>query len=122
MSVRGRAVHTNHNHTLYIDSSFIFHNGCLSWPCLGSYVGTLTPIHYLQIWTCLDMEDYLSASRLFLLAQHINTNLQLTSQGSQNFLYWFPVLNRQWAAISHFKFTILQVCISFVLFEFTVNC
>ncbi|XP_060590176.1 conserved oligomeric Golgi complex subunit 1-like [Ruditapes philippinarum] len=63
-----------------------------------------------KMWTCLDCEDYLSASRLYLLAQHINTSLQLTSQNAPNFLYWFPVLNRQWAAISHFKITILQGC------------
>ena len=63
-----------------------------------------------QIWTSLDSEDYLSASRLFLLSQHINTSLQLDTQHTPNFLYWFPVLNRQWAAISHFKLTILQGC------------
>lgn len=63
-----------------------------------------------KMWTCLDYEDYLSASRLYLLAQHINTSLHLSSQNAPNFLYWFPVLNRQWAAISHFKTTILQGC------------
>ncbi|KAL4228063.1 Golgi transport complex subunit 1 [Mactra antiquata] len=63
-----------------------------------------------KMWTYLDYEDYLSASRLYLLAQHINTSLQLNTQHTSSFLYWFPVLNRQWAAISHFKFTILQGC------------
>ncbi|WAR00774.1 COG1-like protein, partial [Mya arenaria] len=63
-----------------------------------------------KVWTFLDGQDFLSASRLYLLAQHINTSLHLHSQGTPNFLYWFPVLNRQWAAISHFKFTILQGC------------
>ena len=63
-----------------------------------------------QIWSSLDCEDFLSASRLFLLSQHINTSLQLDSQHAPNFLYWFPVLNRQWAAISHFKISILQGC------------
>ncbi|XP_052283233.1 conserved oligomeric Golgi complex subunit 1-like isoform X2 [Dreissena polymorpha] len=63
-----------------------------------------------KIWTYLDNEDFLSASRLYLLSQHINTSLHLNSQNASNFLYWFPVLTRQWAAISHFKSTILQGC------------
>lgn len=58
-----------------------------------------------EIWTCLDCGDYLIASRLYLMSQHINTSLQLDSQHASNFLYWLHVLNRQWAAISHFKFT-----------------
>ena len=79
---------------------------------LSCKINTLSKhiILHFQIWTSLDCEDYLSASRLFLLSQHINTSLQLDSQHAPNFLYWFPVLNRQWAAISHFKLTILQGC------------
>jgi len=41
MSVKGSAVHKNHNSTLYITElspiNHFFHNGCLSWPFLGKY-------------------------------------------------------------------------------------
>jgi len=41
MSVRGSAVHKNHNSTLSITElspiNHFFHNGCLSWPFLGKY-------------------------------------------------------------------------------------
>lgn len=63
-----------------------------------------------QIWSALDEEDYLTATQHFLLSRHIHTSLQLESQQSGNLLSMFPVLTRQWAAISHFRTTILQVC------------
>ncbi|CAE1289137.1 COG1 [Acanthosepion pharaonis] len=37
-------------------------------------------------------------------------SLQLEAQQSASILSWFPVLSRQWTAISHFKATILQGC------------
>ncbi|XP_048738272.2 conserved oligomeric Golgi complex subunit 1-like isoform X1 [Ostrea edulis] len=63
-----------------------------------------------KIWSALDEEDYLTATRHFLLSRHIHTSLQLESQQSGNLLTLFPVLTRQWAAISHFRTTILQGC------------
>ncbi|XP_071095427.1 conserved oligomeric Golgi complex subunit 1-like isoform X2 [Haliotis cracherodii] len=63
-----------------------------------------------KIWSSNDSRDYLTATQLYLLARHVNTSLQLNSQRSANILSWFPVLTRQWAAISHFKNTILQGC------------
>lgn len=63
-----------------------------------------------KIWSALDEEDYLTATRHFLLSRHIHTGLQLESQKSGNLLTMFPVLTRQWAAISHFRSTILQGC------------
>ena len=62
-----------------------------------------------QIWSALDEQDYLMATRHFLLSRHIHTSLQLESQQTGNLLTLFPVLTRQWAAISHFRTTILQV-------------
>ncbi|KAK2188068.1 hypothetical protein NP493_145g03017 [Ridgeia piscesae] len=47
--------------------------------------------------------------QLFLLARHVHTGLQLDTQQSARILTSFPVLTRQWAAIGHFRSTILQV-------------
>ncbi|XP_078314563.1 conserved oligomeric Golgi complex subunit 1-like isoform X2 [Crassostrea virginica] len=63
-----------------------------------------------KIWSALDEQDYLMATRHFLLSRHIHTSLQLESQQTGNLLTLFPVLTRQWAAISHFRTTILQGC------------
>ncbi|KAK7465202.1 hypothetical protein BaRGS_00037631 [Batillaria attramentaria] len=63
-----------------------------------------------KIWSSVDSGDYLTATQLYLLARHVNTSLRLDGQRSSNVLSWFPVLTRQWAAISHFKTTILQGC------------
>ena len=60
----------------------------------------------------MDSGDYLTGTQLYLLARHINTSLHLDGQRSSKVLSWFPVLTRQWAAISHFKTTILQVTTS----------
>ena len=63
----------------------------------------------LQIWSALESSAYLRASQLFLLARHINTGLQRDSQQAAKIATYFPVLARQWAAIGHFRTTILQV-------------
>ncbi|XP_059174642.1 conserved oligomeric Golgi complex subunit 1-like [Physella acuta] len=63
-----------------------------------------------KIWSSVDSQEYLTAARLYLLARHINASLHLDSQLSADVVTWFPVLTRQWAAISHFKTTILQGC------------
>ncbi len=64
---------------------------------------------WFQIWSSLDSGSFLRATQLFLLARHINTSLQLDSQQSARILRHFPVLSTQWAAIGHFRATILQV-------------
>ena len=66
----------------------------------------------VKIWSSVDSGDYLTGTQLYLLARHINTSLHLDSQRSTKVLSWFPVLTRQWAAISHFKTTILEVAVS----------
>ncbi|XP_064607958.1 conserved oligomeric Golgi complex subunit 1-like [Liolophura sinensis] len=63
-----------------------------------------------KLWSAADSCDHLTATRLYLLSRHINTSLHLDSHQSSTILSWFPVLSRQWAAISHFKSTILQGC------------
>ncbi len=62
-----------------------------------------------QIWSAIDNQSFLYATQLFLLARHVNTGLQLDAQQAARILQWFPVLSRQWAVISHFRNTILQV-------------
>ncbi|CAG5116585.1 unnamed protein product, partial [Candidula unifasciata] len=63
-----------------------------------------------KIWSNVDSQEYLKATQLYLLARHINSSLHLDSRQSADVMTWFPVLTRQWAAISHFKSTVLQGC------------
>ncbi|XP_022105215.1 conserved oligomeric Golgi complex subunit 1-like [Acanthaster planci] len=65
-----------------------------------------------KIWSAIESSEHLIATELYLLACHIVSSLQLDSntQQSAQLLAWFPVLSRQWAAISHFKAGILQSC------------
>ncbi|RUS88515.1 hypothetical protein EGW08_003691, partial [Elysia chlorotica] len=79
------------------------------------FYGTAAQIKLLmdfpeKIWSSVDCQDYLKATQLYLLARHINTSLHLDSRRSSDVIKWFPVLSRQWTAISHFKSTILQGC------------
>ncbi|GFO41000.1 conserved oligomeric Golgi complex subunit 1, partial [Plakobranchus ocellatus] len=79
------------------------------------FYGTAAQIKLLmdfpeKIWSSVDCQEYLNATQLYLLARHINTNLHLDSHRSFDVSMWFPVLSRQWTAISHFKSTILQGC------------
>ncbi len=65
-----------------------------------------------QIWSSIESSQNLQATQLYLLACHIVSSLQLDSstQQSAQLLAWFPLLSRQWTAISHFKGGILQSC------------
>ncbi|CAL1527327.1 unnamed protein product [Lymnaea stagnalis] len=79
------------------------------------FYGTAAQIKLLmdipeKIWSSVDGQEYLKATQLYLLARHINASLHLDSQLSADIISWFPVLTRQWAAISHFKSTILLGC------------
>lgn len=62
-----------------------------------------------QIWKCLDSLDFISAAKLFLLAKHVHGCLQYDTQTGGQVLNRFPVIAKQWAAISHFKTAIIQV-------------
>ncbi|XP_071794705.1 conserved oligomeric Golgi complex subunit 1-like [Asterias amurensis] len=65
-----------------------------------------------KIWSAVENSEHLKAAELYLLSCHIVSSLQLdgNTQQSAKLLAWFPVLSRQWAAISHFKAGILQSC------------
>ncbi|XP_069696321.1 conserved oligomeric Golgi complex subunit 1 isoform X2 [Periplaneta americana] len=68
-----------------------------------------------QIWSAVEKEDYILGAQLFLFARHINTGLQLHAGvdeilNSSKVLLWFPVITRQWSAISHFRDAILTGC------------
>ncbi|XP_077988897.1 conserved oligomeric Golgi complex subunit 1-like [Glandiceps talaboti] len=65
-----------------------------------------------KIWSAIEDGTLLRATQFFLLSRHIVSSLQLdaNTQKSAQILSWFPILSRQWAAISHFKTAILQSC------------
>ena len=56
MTVRGSAVHKNHNHSLYITElspiNHFFHNGCLSWAILES-----TKVIEIKLGTYIDVNE-----------------------------------------------------------------
>ncbi|CAG8438754.1 10636_t:CDS:10 [Acaulospora colombiana] len=62
-----------------------------------------------QIWRSLESHKYLNASRLYLIAKLVYKNLQARNEDSTiNVSATFPVVQRQWDAVSHFKTQILQ--------------
>jgi hypothetical protein len=65
-----------------------------------------------KVWHALESGQHLEAAQLYLLAQDIMTGLQTQSKHShgspKHFLASFPILQRQWSSVSHFKSTILQ--------------
>ncbi|XP_033096428.1 conserved oligomeric Golgi complex subunit 1-like [Anneissia japonica] len=65
-----------------------------------------------KIWGAIENRQHLRGTQLYLLACHIMSSLQLdgVNQQSTQLLTWFPILSRQWAAVSHFKASILQSC------------
>ena len=79
------------------------------WYCwdakLPIYESNFSP----QIWSNIEAGQYLQATQLYLLARHVHTGLQLDAQLAAKIQQWFPLLTRQWAAISHFRGTLLQV-------------
>ncbi|XP_013380864.1 conserved oligomeric Golgi complex subunit 1 [Lingula anatina] len=63
-----------------------------------------------RIWSSVEEGHFLQATQLYLLARHVHTSLQMDSQKTGKILSHFPVLGKQWAAISHFRTTVLQGC------------
>ncbi|CAG8451705.1 3524_t:CDS:10, partial [Ambispora leptoticha] len=62
-----------------------------------------------QIWRSLENHKYLNASRLYLIAKLVYKNLQLHNDDAPfSVSITFPVVQRQWDAVSHFKTQILQ--------------
>ncbi|XP_048583380.1 conserved oligomeric Golgi complex subunit 1 isoform X2 [Nematostella vectensis] len=63
-----------------------------------------------KVWSALERQQYMKATQLYLLSHHIVSILHLEtgSKAAPKVLSSFPILQRQWAAISHFKESILQ--------------
>jgi len=67
-----------------------------------------------KIWSALDNHEYLLACQYYLLSQHIvNASLNIDGQArktsvNRDLYASFPILHHQWAAISHFKPSILK--------------
>ncbi|KAL1918755.1 uncharacterized protein VTP21DRAFT_2777 [Calcarisporiella thermophila] len=76
-----------------------------------------------QIWRALEDQKYLLASRLYLLAKAVYKNLQSEKDDMPiSIANTFPVVQRQWDVVSHFKGHILQRSIAFLkLFNTTAK-
>ncbi|KAG0242683.1 Golgi transport complex subunit 1 [Mortierella sp. GBA43] len=69
-----------------------------------------------QIWKNIENNNYLTASRLYLISKAIYTNLHAEAPSgdideeiqSVKVMETFPVVGRQWDAVSHFRSQILQ--------------
>lgn len=65
-----------------------------------------------QIWRNMENHSYLTASRLYLISKAIYKNLNADAEERANqsvkVKEMFPVVGRQWDAVSHFKAQILQ--------------
>ncbi|KAI8610181.1 hypothetical protein BC830DRAFT_1147014 [Chytriomyces sp. MP71] len=61
-----------------------------------------------QIWNALEHHNYLTASRLWQAANYINRALGQSGNGLENIPLQFPLVQRQWDSISHFRGKILE--------------
>ncbi|GAB1605125.1 conserved oligomeric Golgi complex subunit 1-like [Argonauta hians] len=77
--------------------------------CVASQIKLLLDMPE-KMWSAVDSQEFLLAAQAYLLSRHVHTGLQVEAQSSASILSSFPVLSRQWTAISHFKATILQGC------------
>ncbi|KAG1687280.1 Conserved oligomeric Golgi complex subunit 1 [Nymphon striatum] len=63
-----------------------------------------------EMWSYIDQNDYLAATKLYLFARHIHSTLLLLPNHGLSIQKNFPVVSRQWAAISHFRPSLLEGC------------
>ncbi|CAH2049220.1 unnamed protein product, partial [Iphiclides podalirius] len=66
-----------------------------------------------KIWKCIETDDFVTASQLFILARHINTGLQLQIGGKNanpGMQSLYRVVQQQWISISNFNQTIINEC------------
>ncbi|XP_073244201.1 conserved oligomeric Golgi complex subunit 1-like isoform X2 [Porites lutea] len=63
-----------------------------------------------KVWSALERKQYLKAAQLYLFSHHIVSILHIDTGDSSapKLLSSFPILPKQWSAISHFKDSILQ--------------
>ncbi|CAG9565917.1 unnamed protein product [Danaus chrysippus] len=65
-----------------------------------------------KIWKSLEVNDFVKAAQLFIMARHINTGLQLqiadrnTNPGKS----LYQLVQQQWNSISHLSNTIVEMC------------
>ncbi len=62
-----------------------------------------------QIWGCLERQEYLQATRHYLLARHTHQCLTAEQRGCGQLAGPTP-LPRLWGAVANFKETILRCC------------
>lgn len=62
-----------------------------------------------QIWSSIDAKDFLLATQLFLLAQHIHYSLKF-EVGDENLATKYPIVSKQWGIINQFKSLIHSFC------------
>ncbi|XP_047532593.1 conserved oligomeric Golgi complex subunit 1 isoform X1 [Vanessa atalanta] len=90
-----------------------------------SHQATVDPVHTLsvqikllmeipeRIWKCINVNDFVKAAQLFIMARHINTGLQLHF-GSKNVKPGMQSLQRvvqqQWYSVSNLSRTIVDMC------------
>ncbi|TPX59377.1 hypothetical protein PhCBS80983_g02491 [Powellomyces hirtus] len=66
-----------------------------------------------QIWHAMEEHKYLRACRLYLVARQVYENLTTTDDAaSLRSLHSFPVVKRQWNAVSHFRDQIVERSVS----------
>ncbi|KAL4717039.1 hypothetical protein ACJJTC_016926 [Scirpophaga incertulas] len=66
-----------------------------------------------KVWISIEIEDFVKATQLFIIARHINTGLQLqiggkTAKPGMQSLY--RLVQQQWSSVSNFNQTIISVC------------
>ena len=62
-----------------------------------------------QIWSAIDAKNFLLATELFLLAQHLNYSLAF-EVGDFTLADKYPIVSKQWGNINQFKSLILNFC------------
>ncbi|XP_013149186.1 PREDICTED: conserved oligomeric Golgi complex subunit 1 [Papilio polytes] len=66
-----------------------------------------------KIWKCIERDDFVKASQLFIMARHINTGLQLQIGGENakpSMQSIQRIVQQQWLSISNFSQTIINEC------------
>ncbi|KPJ16411.1 Conserved oligomeric Golgi complex subunit 1 [Papilio machaon] len=66
-----------------------------------------------KIWKCIEKDDFVKASQLFIMARHINTGLQLHIGGRNvkpSMQSLQRIVQQHWISISNFSQTIINEC------------
>ncbi|GIZ00534.1 conserved oligomeric Golgi complex subunit 1 [Caerostris extrusa] len=68
-----------------------------------------------KIWSSIENKDFISALSLYLLAKHTHSLLLVDPLYQvQNVLSMFPIINRQWTLVNHFRQLLLENCQDFL--------